>query len=114
MPPPLRRTSAVQRASDAGGLGTDLAIELPQDVHRAHQPMLDQRTELQAPPVTEHVRPTEERDVVVVNDVVGLAMEPSTKRGTLEPGASGLLNRQQAQRAQRRLDGAYPHIGPSA
>src|SRR5262249_21716817 len=60
MAPELRRTAPDQLAAEAGRLGADLAVEFPQHVHRADQPVLDEGAQLEPASVAEGVRAAEQ------------------------------------------------------
>src|SRR5581483_4084818 len=67
--PQLRRPPERERAPQAGRLDARLAVELPEDVHRADEPVLVHGVELDAAAVREGVRSADERHVVEVDHV---------------------------------------------
>ena len=56
-------------------LDARLAVVAKEHMHRAYEPMLVRRVELDAAPIAQHVRPADERDVVEVDDIEVLLTE---------------------------------------
>src|SRR4029453_1638559 len=99
--PELRRRAAVQRAREALRRVAGLAIELPQHVHRADEPVLVRGVELDAAAEAERRR-ADQRHVVEVEAGVAAALEtPADLR--FQEGARRLLREERRERAERRL-----------
>ena len=87
--PELRRALERERATEAGGLLAELAILLPEVVHRADEPVIVRRVEPdRVAAEAEHPWP-EERRQVKVHDVEALAAEDAPQRRRLQARAAG-------------------------
>src|SRR5581483_235783 len=82
--PQLRRALEGERTAQAMRLGARLAVRAEEHVHRADEPVLARRVELDPLAVAEHGRPSGERDVVEVHDVEMPTSEDAVELGAVE------------------------------
>ena len=82
-PPDLRRSVEVQAAAEAARPPTQLAVVLPEHVHRTDEPVLVQRQEPHAVAEAHHAR-AEQRDVVEVRHIESLGRKEAPQGALLQ------------------------------
>ena len=80
--------------SEAMTCGTRLPVKGEQDMGWAHQPIFMGRVKLNRVAKTEHARPSHERDIVEVNDVVVVGLEDLANLAGVRPRLAGLMGYQ--------------------
>ncbi len=104
VPPGLRWAEPAERAGGAARLLARLAVELPEDVHRADEPVLVRRHQANGGrrlcAEGQQLGAPGERDVVEVDDVEASLLEQPPDRGSLRPEPSRLVRPERGEQAE--------------
>ena len=105
--PNLGRPPVAHHAAHALPGGTWLAIVAPEDMRRAHEPVLVCLVQRHATAVIEQPRPADQRDVVEQGRIPRLAREQCTDAPLVEHRAPELVREQQGERAGAAVERQY-------
>ena len=76
VPPPLRRSLVGQGAAKTLRFHTGITIKLKQDMSGAPQPVFVHGVELQPLPIFENSRPSNQRDIVIMDNIKAFLQNP--------------------------------------
>jgi hypothetical protein len=108
--PELRWSPVQEGAKETLPVDAGFAVEFKEHMSRADQPVFVQRIEFRGPSVPEDIRSTDERDVVIVNNVKWLLKNLFQTRG-LEERSSCLMGGKRRNPSDRTLQCMNPHVG---
>ena len=108
--PELRRPVEGERAAETLGLLAELTILLPEVVHRAHEPVVVGRVELERVAAEVENAGAEQRHQMEVDDVEPLAREDPPQLGQFQPGPAGQIRHERRERPGTALQAMHGHV----